>query len=53
MHIPKSKNTNHPMRKQFNTILFLAIAQLCFGQITVTSTTFPVANEMLPLVVQH
>jgi hypothetical protein len=35
------------MRQLFNTLLFLAIAQLCTAQITVTSTTFPVANDTL------
>ncbi len=35
------------MRKLFNTFLFLAIAQFCLGQITVTSTTFPIANDTL------
>jgi hypothetical protein len=35
------------MRQLFKTLLFLAIAQLCTAQITVTSTTFPVANDTL------
>jgi len=35
------------MRQLFNTLLFLAIAQFCSGQITVTSTTFPTANDTL------
>jgi hypothetical protein len=35
------------MRKLLNTCLFLAIAPFCFGQITVTSTTFPIANDTL------
>lgn len=35
------------MRQLFNTLLFLAIAQLCLGQITVTSATFPAAGDTL------
>jgi hypothetical protein len=35
------------MRQLFTSLLFLAIAQLCTAQITVTSTTFPVANDTL------
>jgi len=35
------------MRQLFNTLLFLAIAQLCLGQITVTSSTFPAAGDTL------
>ncbi|HPH19268.1 MAG TPA: hypothetical protein PLE32_10835 [Haliscomenobacter sp.] len=35
------------MRQLFNTLLFLAIAQLCKAQITVTSSTFPVAGDTL------
>lgn len=35
------------MRQLFKTLLFLAIAQVCSGQITVTSATFPVANDTL------
>ncbi len=35
------------MRQLFNTLLFLAIAQFCSAQITVTSATFPVPNDTL------
>lgn len=35
------------MRQLLNTLLFLAIAQVCTAQISVTSTTFPVANDTL------
>ncbi|AEE49535.1 hypothetical protein [Haliscomenobacter hydrossis] len=35
------------MRQLFNTLLFLAIAQFCLAQISVTATTFPTANDTL------